>query len=877
MKKKVHVVSHSHWDREWYLPLENHKMRLVDLIDGIIEASEDNRFINFQMDGQFLPIEDYLEVRPENRDIVYKLIKEGKIKVGPWYILQDAFLTSGESNVRNLEIGIKKAKSLGNPAMIGYFPDTFGNIGQAPQILKKAGIDNAYFGRGVKATGFANAVYEDFTSKNSELYWQAPDGSKVMGVLFANWYCNGVDMPSDRELLKKYLDKKIEDMEKYASTRHLLLMNGCDHSPVQKNIGEIIELANTLYDDYEFVHSDLETYAREVQAEVKEEDLDIIVGELRSQTTDGWGTLTNTSSSRYDLKYLNKTVEMRLEEVIQPLYTLFIDRDKYPHSKIDYIYRHLFTNHPHDSICGCSIDSVHQGNMRRFKDCMESLDYLEEQAKLYLKANVNNNYDEDFVFTVINTTAYYQRKQFEVVIDYDKRYFSGFEYHRIIEELKALEIPQFKVIDDNYTYETYIEDLGVNFGYDLPESSFRKGYYSRQILVKAIVEMDPFEKREFRLKEMPGILPEKVIIEDAFIDTNLYKVEVKEDASLTITDKRNNRVFEKVLALEDSGDIGNEYIYKQSNDNLVVNSSRLLSYSIEEETVNSYVIRIKESLSLPKSAEESLKDEQRYLIDIRHRKANRSKEYKELIVNKTVKVDKLSPTIAIEIDLENNVEDHRLRVKFGHSINNKDVYAESIFEVVKRPSTPPQSWENPDYTQNLNRFIQLRDENGGFTVSTVGVQEYENSDEGLYLTLFRATGEMGDWGYFPTKDSQLQKDMKFKLYLDYFIKDYKSSQQRALAARVPYVASQVDKNLDGIVESSQNRVDVGENIFSTLYRNEDGSSILRIYNPNDQVQKLGYVSGKPCNIIATEAYDDPDYNVEYLNPFEIRTLKLEEK
>ena len=299
MKKTVHIISHTHWDREWYLPLENHTMRLVDLVDGLIEACEDPRFKYFQFDGQYLPIEDYLKVRPENKEILKELIGSGRIIIGPWYILQDAFLTSGESNVKDLSLGIKKSSDWGKPASIGYFPDTFGNIGQAPQILKKAGIDVSYFGRGVKATGFDNAVIEDFTSKNSELIWQSNDGSEVLGILFANWYCNGVDIPSKEDKLRKYMDQKIADMEKYASTNQLLLMNGCDHSPVQKNIGEIIEKLNTMYDDYEFVHSNLDLYYEAVNKEVDRKNLAKITGELRSQTTDGWYTLQGTSSSRY--------------------------------------------------------------------------------------------------------------------------------------------------------------------------------------------------------------------------------------------------------------------------------------------------------------------------------------------------------------------------------------------------------------------------------------------------------------------------------------------------------------------------------------------------------------------------------------------------
>lgn len=876
MKKIVHIVSHSHWDREWYLPYENHHMRLVDLIDGVIEASKDNRFINFQLDGQFLPIEDYLEVKPHNRQIIQDLLKEGKIKAGPWYILQDSFLTSGESNVRNLEIGMRKVSKLAEPALIGYFPDTFGNIGQAPQILKKAGINNAYFGRGVKATGFANVVYEDYTSKNSELFWESPDGSKVLSVLFANWYCNGVDIPSDKDLLKAFMDKKIEDMEKYASTRHLLLMNGCDHSPVQKNIGEIIELANELYEDYEFIHSDLESYAMAVDQEVDHELLDVVKGELRSQTTDGWGTLTNTSSSRYDLKFMNKTVEMRLEELVQPLYTMLVNKKNYPYYKIDYIYRHLLTNHPHDSICGCSIDSVHDSNVRRFKDCLEALDYLEEEAKIYLKENIINEYEEDLVFTVVNTTAYHQRKQANVLMDYERKYFQGFEYHQHVKELKAIELPELQVVDEERSYPTYIKDLGVNFGYELPDSSFRKGYFARQLLVKVMVELEPFERREFRLRQMPGSYEPAKLLEVSSVETDFYKIDIMHDATLTILDKRSKRVYEKVLMLEDSGDIGNEYIYKEAADKLRVKSSELMSFSVEEQTTKTYVIRMKERIVLPQSAEYLLGEEQKYLVNIKDRQAKRSRNLKELIVYKKITVDKTSPTISIRIDLENNVKDHRLRMLFGHRINTDHVYAESIFEVAKRPASPPETWENPDYTQNFNRFVQMRDEKGGFTVGSMGVQEYENKEEGLYLTLLRATGEMGDWGYFPTIDSQMQDKYRFWFYLDYFSKDYYSSQQRVIGSRVPYFTTQIAPKGGYISKDKKTDINVGSNIFSTLYRNEAGEAILRLYNPDDRTHRVGQIDGELYNIIGTEPIEDKDFDINYLNPYEIRTLRLEE-
>lgn len=876
MKKIVHVVSHSHWDREWYMPLVSHQMRLVDLFDGIIRASEDNKFVSFQMDGHFLPVEDYLQYKPENREKIYQLIREGKIIVGPWYILQDSFLTSGESNVRNLEIGMKKSEEIGVPAKIGYFPDTFGNVGQAPQILKKAGIHNAYFGRGVKATGFANVVFEDYTSKNSEMFWQSPDGSKVLGILFANWYCNGVDIPYETDLMKKFLDTKIKDMETYASTRHLLLMNGCDHSPVQENIGEIIEKANTLYEDYEFIHSNLEHYYDCVNAEADLDSLSVIHGELRSQTTDGWGTLQGTSSSRYELKKFNKLVEMRLEEVVQPLYTLLFNKESYPYKKIEYIYRTLFENHTHDSICGCSVDSVHDSNMRRFRTCMEGLDYLENQVKIHLSENTKHDYEDDYVFTVINTTPYAQRKEAIVKMELEKGYISGWSYLEMTKEMETHKVPELKVVDDYQEYETYVKDLGVQFDYELPETQFRKGYFSRNVEVRFLAELDPFERRVFRLVKKPGYIGKPNMIEGREVDTNLLNVKIEDNATLTITDKRNNKVYKNVLNIEDSGDIGNEYVYKQSDDNLVIKNSELISHSIEQLTNKSFVIRMKSKISIPVSADDVLDHEQKMVIPIERRKAGRSSEYVDMFIDKKVTIDTLKSTIKVKIKVDNNAKDHRVRLLVGHDLNTDIVNAESIFEVVPRPAYAPETWTNPDYSQNFNRFVQMYDENGGFTLSSIGVQEYEQAEEGLYVTLFRATGEMGDWGYFPTPDAQIQQKMTFELYLDFFVKDKISSWQRALGNRVPLFTTQLHSKEGSIEGNSTIDVNIGSNIFSTVYRNDNGERIFRVFNPDSTTHRIRIENAQITDILGRNPLNDDSFNDEFLNPYEIRTLRWEE-
>src|SRR4029453_8436627 len=195
-KRVVHFISHTHWDRKLYMPYEAHHVKLIETMDTLLDTFEtDPQFRSFYLDGETVILDDYLQVYPEKRDQIQKLCDEGKLSLGPWYILQDEFLTSSEANVRNLQIGHRDAAMFGPISKLGYFPDSFGNMGQAAQLLRQAGIDIAVFGRGVKATGFNNRVEDssDLESPYSELIWQAPDGSSVLGILFANWYNNGME------------------------------------------------------------------------------------------------------------------------------------------------------------------------------------------------------------------------------------------------------------------------------------------------------------------------------------------------------------------------------------------------------------------------------------------------------------------------------------------------------------------------------------------------------------------------------------------------------------------------------------------------------------------------------------------------------------
>ena len=131
------VVSHTHWDREWYLPFEQFRMKLVDLIDRCLKTMEKYPEFIFHLDAQTVVLEDYLAVRPGRRSQLEQHIQEGRLVIGPWYLQNDLYLTSGEATVRNLLEGSRLCREFGGqPCPVGYLPDQFGHLSQLPQILR---------------------------------------------------------------------------------------------------------------------------------------------------------------------------------------------------------------------------------------------------------------------------------------------------------------------------------------------------------------------------------------------------------------------------------------------------------------------------------------------------------------------------------------------------------------------------------------------------------------------------------------------------------------------------------------------------------------------------------------------------------------------
>lgn len=764
MKTTVHIISHSHWDREWYQSFESHRMKLIELVDNILDKAEnDPEFGGFFLDGQVIAIDDYLEIRPEKRAQVEKCIREGKLQTGPWYILQDEFLTSGEACVRNLQVGMQEAEQYGAVGNVGYFPDAFGNAGQMPQVLKQAGMDAVVFGRGVKPIGPNNEVTGgQYESTYSEMMWASPDGTKLPGILFANWYNNGVEIPVDEAEAKVYWDKKLADARKFAATHQLLMMNGCDHQPLQKNITEAIRVARKLYPDVEFIHSDFKKYVEAMEKEISE-NFSTVKGELTSQETDGRWTLANTASSWIGLKQDNRAGETALERKAEPAAAMADVMGKaYPEDQMIYSWKKLMQNHPHDSICGCSVDEVNEEMKTRFAKSRQVADAIYDESVEYLTNKVNTaalpGDGGKIPFVVWNTSGETKsqvvEKELHLFRDYNLFVWDGYE------AAEKVELPAMVLRDaDGNVVPAKIADAGVAFGYDLPDDRFRQPYMAKKVLVTFEAEVPALGYRTYYLETAEQAQDVDVVSADEnVLENDAVKVVVNADGSYNLLDKKTGRMYENLGFYEDTGDMGNEYIYIQDSGKQVVSTKGMKAeISCVERNAFRTVFEICHKMMVPSGMGEELLRQREMCIDPYTRVANRSSELVEMDVKTVLTLEKSAKGLRVATTICNQAKDHRVRVILPTGLDTSMHMADSAFEVVRRNNRHNDIWTNPCGCERQQCFVAMEDAKGGLLVANRGLYEYEIlEDQGntVAVTLLRCVAEMGDWGYFPTPKAQ---------------------------------------------------------------------------------------------------------------------------
>lgn len=381
--RELQLYLHTHWDREWYLPYETFRTQLVSVVRQVLDGLANDSLPNFLLDGQALALEDIIEVEPDLEKAVRREMKKGKLGAGPWYVLADQMLVSGESLVRNLKLGLEVTSSFGPPSMVGYCPDTFGHTQDLPMILNGFGIDNAVVWRGVPDHG-----------NGSAFRWQGPDGSSVVAYhLTRGYYQPAFNNCRPAEEIAKDLGGwlKLDGLK--------LVPVGGDHLAPPANFKEALskvekELNQDGQEQLVLKPVPLSKFLEKLVE--NDGELQVIKGELRDNSSakefERAYLLQGVLSTRLYLKRNNRNQEHRITQIVEPLLAMLdlVGVKPYPHHELKHAWKLLLQNHPHDSICGCSVDEVHREMLTRTGRFHHVLDAVEKAAAAALAEKKTN-------------------------------------------------------------------------------------------------------------------------------------------------------------------------------------------------------------------------------------------------------------------------------------------------------------------------------------------------------------------------------------------------------------------------------------------------------------------------------------------------------
>jgi alpha-mannosidase len=718
---RLHLIPHTHWDREWYLSHESFRLRLVDLVDHLIdllEADPDFRF--FHLDGQTIMLDDYLEIRPHQRERLATLIRDGRILIGPWYLQNDEFLTSGEATVRNLLMGRTACRDgFGvDPMPVGYVPDQFGNISQLPQILRGFDMDCVVYGRGYAGP-----------ADRAEFLWRSPDGSEVLAVHMFQWYNNAQRLPRDPQRCVAMCRELIEGQARRAQTPHLLLMNGVDHLEAQENLSAIIREVNALKPGFQLVASSLPQYIDAVRATLDGPTASHM-GEFR-EGNDG-SVLPGTASSRIHLKQANFELQNELERWVEPFSVMVrvLGGKHDARDAIDYAWRVLIQNHPHDSICGCSIDEVHFQMEARFGRVRDVLRDQFGRRMRHLAACVDTRCTAHH--SVVNIMNPLPRRRDEVL-------------EATLDTLEDEDITRMRLVDaEGREVDWQVLDARLVMPRVLNPKRLPKSLkvMRHRVLIdgkgipgtgcKALMLVESKSKRRARSNKRPRRLVGAAIeLAGVALENEHLRADFRANGTFDLTLRGSDTVFRGLHLLEDAGDAGNEYLFmKPEHDEPLTSAGLEARLEVLEASPLRQSVRVTWLMMLPPEVD-----------DRAARRAGRPVAYR---VVSLISLRRGARFVEIETTLDNTVKDHRLRALFPTGLHTNETRADAPFDIVRRPfdmKTDGRANHHP-----MQTFFAVTDGRSGLAVFSAGMPEFEASNPGavMALTLLRCVDLLGD-------------------------------------------------------------------------------------------------------------------------------------
>lgn len=848
--KRLHYICSSHWDREWYLHFQDYRHKLVRLLDFVLDALEDGRLPGpFTCDGQSIILDDYLEIRPEARGRVDALLRQGKLVAGPWLVLPDEFLVAGESLVRNLRMGRERVRASGaEPSNAGFACDLFGHVSQLPQILAGFGI------RGVLVWRGANGM-------QALRRWRGADGTTLFAYRFGRvGYCT---FPDEARRAKDHLwdfdaDEFAESLAAHVATEEartdgpdILLFDGADHLIPEEGVWRGLERFVRENPGYQLEFASLDGYLAAAEASAPGA-LPLLEGELREpgkphNDVDCTWLIPGVLSSRPWIKQENAACEALLLRWAEPFNAaaaaLLGAPDQSPF--IERAWRWLLENHPHDSICGCSVDAVHEDMKFRFAQCRRLGEVAAHESLLAIAAAAAGPADEDSVPVVLFNAAqeaFDGVAEFEVPVPRDWPAFNeffGFEPK-----------PAFRLLD---AAGNELECQRLAQRMDAPRRVLHESRFARTdrvhwVRVAARVPVPACGWTALRARRVEAKSAElftrarlapTIARGGAALENEFLRLEPAAAAGpARLLDKRTGAEYPLPI-LQSCADIGDGWYHGQAvADDAFDSRACGAQCSVPADGPVLGRLRVRVPMMLPEEFDFA--------------SMRRSPRLREQPVEVLFTLADGADFLDVEVSLDHQVKDHRLRLLLPTGAAAAQSFlADSAFDVVERPIALPEEghrWkELPVREQPMESWAAVGDGRRGLAIVAPGMKEaavLDDADRTLALTLLRATRRTVFTDGEP--EGQVQGPLSFRFRL---VPLAAAPDPVALFVHAQRVAAGIRAVTPNPVEDRAARryhgkavpasffsVD-GPVVATSLRRTPDGGAEARVFNPSpDPVQ-----------------------------------------
>lgn len=880
--KEIHIISNTHWDREWVYPSAETRLLLLDFMDNMLDLLDAQpEYHSFTMDSQTLCVQDYLDFRPERREQIERHVKSGRLIIGPWCSLPDEYIVNGESLVRNLVIGHKVSESLGGVSKVGYTPFSYGQTSQMPQIYRGFDIDTIIFYRGIKTT-------------KSEFIFRGADGSELLGMRFgalsrfsyffylfrmvaydmtrdealyewrrgslpfklagdhhenAHFYiCDPDDDGWHAEYIESGAKRLLRDESEHFSTKYIASMQGFDSSEPDPREVDLIKETQKHLPGHVIKQSDLQTFMDLLRKEYEEGRLkpEVIEGESRNPNSIGkWTHLFgDVISSRVRIKLMNNSNEQNVQRRAEPWSAISLSMgDAYPSTVIDECWDNVMKNHPHDTICGAGVDQMEKDMIARGEQVNLFSMGVYRRALQRIQTRIDNSdlAENEVGLTVFNPSPFTRSEVVSVFLDLpDDCEYDDFTIRD--EDGNVCEVQDVEY----FPWGTLVRNLR-DVSLQLHSERARLHFEAKDI--------PPFGYRTYVVKHEPDIVWKpmgRMVTGVNQMENEFLRVKFNSDGTLCMENKETGDVFDGMHYLEDSGDNGHSWMYEAPDRDEAITSHAVPCHiaKIEDGPMLAR-FRVDYHMMVPVGLD-YVYDEaytgQKPRAQMRlPRATTRTEEKREMVVRSVFTLRKGAKALDVETKVDNQCENHRLRVCFPTSIKAKASAAEAAFDVIERDviRTPDNwYWGRPNPQFPMHRFVSISDGKRGLAFANNGIREFEameDNDRTVAITLFRAftfrqPPILDRYDVYPEmKLSQCPGEMSFKYSILPHKGDWVEGEVIREAERVnlPLETAQVGPHEGELPKSmsflSVDPVNLMLSSFKKAERNDN--LILRVFNP----------------------------------------------